>query len=158
VPCQAQSCDGSVGMAVKEAMNALAGDHQNASDDPTSAVQTNPSKNDHHQGEVGGNGSMGQSGTGSGLGSSTSTGAYNNNNNPSSVHSSNSLSNDSCSVKTSQASSMSSSNTSSQNPVGPPPPYRTATLVFKLLQIGNYQFRSFSEINPNRLRVLFNTQ
>jgi len=41
---------------------------------------------------------------------------------------------------------------------GPPPPYRTATLVFKLLVIGGYQFRSFSEVNPNRLRVLFNTQ
>ncbi|XP_021946938.2 uncharacterized protein LOC110844918 isoform X2 [Folsomia candida] len=36
--------------------------------------------------------------------------------------------------------------------------YRTATLVFKLLQIGNNQIRSFSEMNPNRLRVLFNTQ
>lgn len=42
--------------------------------------------------------------------------------------------------------------------VGPPPAYRTATLVFKLLQIGTYQIRSFSEVNPNRLRVLFNTQ
>lgn len=42
--------------------------------------------------------------------------------------------------------------------IGPPPPYRTATLVFRLLQIGSYQFRSFSEVNPNRLRVLFNTQ
>lgn len=40
----------------------------------------------------------------------------------------------------------------------PPPAYRTATLVFKLLQIGNNQIRSFSEMNPNRLRVLFNTQ
>jgi len=39
-----------------------------------------------------------------------------------------------------------------------PPPYRTATLVFKLLQIGSYCFRSFSDVNPNRLRVLFNTQ
>ena len=40
----------------------------------------------------------------------------------------------------------------------PPPPYRTSTLVFKLLTIGNYRFRSFAPNNPNRLRVLFNTQ
>ena len=40
----------------------------------------------------------------------------------------------------------------------PPPPYRTSTLVFKLLIIGSYRFRSFSHGNPNRLRVLFNTQ
>jgi hypothetical protein len=38
------------------------------------------------------------------------------------------------------------------------PAYRTATLVFKLLEIGNYQIRSYSEMNPNRFRVLFNTQ
>lgn len=42
--------------------------------------------------------------------------------------------------------------------IPPPPPYRTATLVVKLLQIGAYQIRSFSNVNPNRLRVLFNTQ
>lgn len=42
--------------------------------------------------------------------------------------------------------------------LAPPPAYRTASLVFKLLQIGSYQIRSYSEMNPNRLRVLFNTQ
>jgi len=42
--------------------------------------------------------------------------------------------------------------------ITPAPAYRTVTLVFKLLQIGNYHIRSYSEMNPNRLRVLFNTQ
>ncbi|CAL8080978.1 unnamed protein product [Orchesella dallaii] len=41
-------------------------------------------------------------------------------------------------------------------PQGPSPPFRTSTLVLKLLQIGGYTIRSFSSINPNRIRVLFN--
>jgi hypothetical protein len=42
--------------------------------------------------------------------------------------------------------------------VPPPPPYRSLALVLRLLQVGNYSFRSFSEVNPNRCKVLFNTQ
>jgi len=45
-------------------------------------------------------------------------------------------------------------------PLGPPPPttHRTLTLVLKLLQFGPYQIRSFSLNNPNKLKVLFNSQ
>ncbi|CAL8129648.1 unnamed protein product [Orchesella dallaii] len=41
-------------------------------------------------------------------------------------------------------------------PQGAPPPFRFSNPVLKVLQIGGYTIRSFSIVNPNRIRVLFN--